>query len=96
MATECAEIPLALVHLQIFFGRFQAIAHKNLYHFVLQWRPCWLSCDHAPTTEKHLTKHSEKSYSQKIGYLTSNSTLHLIKPRILVSFTESAFHLGNA
>jgi hypothetical protein len=39
MAAECAEIPLALVHLQIFFGRFQAVAHKNLYHFVLQWHP---------------------------------------------------------
>jgi hypothetical protein len=40
MATECAEIALALVHLQIFWGRFQAVAHRNLYQSVIQWRPC--------------------------------------------------------
>jgi hypothetical protein len=29
MATECAEIALALAHLQIFSGCFQAAAHRN-------------------------------------------------------------------
>ena len=31
----------------------------------------------APSTEKHLTKHSEKSYNQKTGRLAGNRTLHI-------------------
>jgi len=34
MAAGCAEISLAWVHLQIFCGRFQAVAHRNLYQSV--------------------------------------------------------------
>jgi hypothetical protein len=40
MATECAEIALALVYLQVFWGRFQAVAHRNPCRPNVQRRPC--------------------------------------------------------
>jgi hypothetical protein len=40
IATKCAEIALALVHLQIFCGRFQAVAHRSPCRPNVQWRPC--------------------------------------------------------
>jgi hypothetical protein len=36
MATKCAEIALALVHLQISLGHFHAVAHRNLCQFTCQ------------------------------------------------------------
>lgn len=47
MAAGCAEIALALVHLLIISARFQAVAHRNPYPSVIQWRPCSLNPDDA-------------------------------------------------
>jgi hypothetical protein len=47
MAAGCAEIALALAHLPIFCGRFQVVAHRNLYQSVIQWRPCCLIYENA-------------------------------------------------
>ena len=42
MAAGCAEIALAWAHLPVFCDRLQAVAHRNLYQSVIQWRHCCL------------------------------------------------------
>jgi hypothetical protein len=53
MAAGCAEIALALALLPVFCGRFQAVAHRNLYPSVIQWRHCCLIYEKAGSATAH-------------------------------------------
>ena len=78
MAAGCAEIALALALLPVFCGRFQAVAHRNLYPSVIQWRHCCLIYEKAGSATAHPSPRKTVASSGKITAGCICKTVELI------------------